>query len=281
MVFVLVFLSSWVAFICLADRKRFREIFTTSLMAMVLGLTSDLIIEYVPIWHYQDPVVPTLLIKVLDDFGLYFVVSYLYIQFLPVTFKKWLLYTLLWTLSCISFETIMLKSGRMQHEMGWSLWSSYVADWVILGFLTTYHLWSSHSRAENAIVYDMADIVCVKDAQGRWMVANHAVLSLLQLQETSYRGKTDLELAEMNEFHRETFKLFREHDKKTWENGLPCRYQLLIPQPSGPAFLEVTKVPTFDAKGNRKGMLVLARHVPGPINSQGRSLLKPAVLKSL
>lgn len=273
MVFMLVFLFSWTAFFCLFQRKRFREILPTSLLAMVLGLTSDVITNSYPFWTYVDGKLPHAVISILDDYGLYFVVSYLYIQFLPSTFRKWWLYTFCWTLACLTFEFLYVKSGHMIHRYGWSLLSSYFADWVILGSLTCVHLWLVHgmkskqahpAQQPHAMPnYDVSKMICYKDAKGRLLAANEQLTALLQERGVSYYGKTDQEIAEANEQLREAFLSCRDTDRITWETGVPCHFTGGMPNSNGEMMtMEVTKVPTYDTDGQRMGIYVLERMMP-------------------
>jgi PAS domain-containing protein len=46
----------------------------------------------------------------------------------------------------------------------------------------------------------MPDIVCFKDAGGRWLVANDFAIALFGLEGVDYIGRPDLELAEYSPF---------------------------------------------------------------------------------
>ncbi len=119
------------------------------------------------------------------------------------------------------------------------------------------------------------DCIFFKDAEGRWLVANRAALSLFELDGFDYRGRTDRELAGVNEFYREAFLTCLETDRKAWEKGSLYREEETIPRPDGPpVVLDVIKVPLFFPDGSRKALVVLGRDITRNKNSE--SLLRQA-----
>ncbi|UOF89990.1 hypothetical protein LSG31_19305 [Fodinisporobacter ferrooxydans] len=148
MFYILVFLASWIAFLIFGNKKRFRELYTNSLIAMIMSLTSDVIASIYPFWFYNDPKthIPKLIVELLDDFGIYPVIAYLYVQFLPETLRKWFLYTFLWTTGGILTEYFMIRNEYIVYKLGWSLSWSYVSNWIIFGILTGHHVWSSKKQ---------------------------------------------------------------------------------------------------------------------------------------
>ena len=112
------------------------------------------------------------------------------------------------------------------------------------------------------LINAMPDIVCFKDAGGRWLEANDFDLKLFQLEGVDYRGKTDSELAAFSSFYREAFLGCEATDELAWKKGTLSRVDEVIPCPDGSSkTFDIIKVPTFDAQGNRKGLIVMGRDV--------------------
>lgn len=106
------------------------------------------------------------------------------------------------------------------------------------------------------------DIVCFKDASGKWLEANEAMLQTFELTQAEYRGKTDLELSKLNDFYREEFCNCHQTDEMAWNReDLSCLEEY-IPRSDGTIkIFEVIKVPLFTNEGNRKGIVVLGRDI--------------------
>lgn len=145
MTYTLVFVTSWISFILFADKKRFRELHVTCLVAMVMSLGSDVITNCYPLWLYNDPDThfPNIAIELLDDLGLYPVLAYIYIQHVPKGIKKWPVYTFFWTIGGCVIEFILTEKGYLKYHHGWNLICSCAADWVIFAILSIHHLAAS------------------------------------------------------------------------------------------------------------------------------------------
>jgi hypothetical protein len=93
--------------------------------------------KYFPLWSYKDP--DSVMTYVIDDFGMYLVVPYLFIQWLPVkrTPLKMLAYWFLWTGITISIERIFITTNHMSYHKFWTSGHSYLSDWLL--FLLFYH----------------------------------------------------------------------------------------------------------------------------------------------
>jgi PAS domain S-box-containing protein len=112
------------------------------------------------------------------------------------------------------------------------------------------------------LINAMPDIVCFKDGKGRWLEANWFDLNLFQLENVEYKGKTDKELAEFSPFYKEAFLGCELSDEEAWGKGILSRRDEVIPRPDGTELtFDVIKIPSFDASGNRAGMLVIGRDI--------------------
>lgn len=108
----------------------------------------------------------------------------------------------------------------------------------------------------------MPDIVCFKDGKGRWQLANAFDLKLFGLEHVDYRGRTDRELAQYQDFYREAFLGCEASDEAAWQAGQMVRAEEAIPTPGGPVkIFDIIKVPLFYPDGSRKGLVVVGRDI--------------------
>ncbi len=130
------FAIEWLIWLIFADKKRWRELLPVSFFAALLGTTTDIITNYIPLWSYDsnNSFIPYLL----NNWGLCIVFTYLFIQWLPQhqTFWSMFLYWFIWAAVAIAIELIHVKTGHMNYHNGWSPLISYVADWIL--FLILY-----------------------------------------------------------------------------------------------------------------------------------------------
>ena len=112
------------------------------------------------------------------------------------------------------------------------------------------------------IINASPDVVCLKDGQGRWMEANKSCQRLFDLDETGYRGKTDVELAAVTRSHRETLLALHADDEAVWQRGVVTRGEMVIPMPdSRPLVYDTLKVPLFNPDGSRKWLVMMGRDI--------------------
>jgi hypothetical protein len=154
--FIAIFLASWIAFLLFADRSKWRQFVPACLMAMVLSLTTDVIVATnLKLWTYHDPtgwILQDDFVHLLDDFGIYPVVTYLFLQHYPFAKNRLqqFMYFVYWTTFAIMVEYAHHIFGLMKHANGWSHLHSYIADWVLLFslflFYKTYNREPNESR---------------------------------------------------------------------------------------------------------------------------------------
>ncbi len=106
------------------------------------------------------------------------------------------------------------------------------------------------------------DPMFLKDGEGRWLEVNAAAVDLFELQGIDYRGKTDLELAELQPAYRDALVYCRNSDEAAWGKGATSRGEEAIPRSDGCLRLfDVIKVPLFAPDGRRQGLVVLGREI--------------------
>ncbi len=113
------------------------------------------------------------------------------------------------------------------------------------------------------IIDSIPEIICVKDGQGRWMLANAFDLRLFNLQHVNYRGKTDAELAEYTSpMYRQAFLACKKSDDRAWTKKAPIRSNEIIPVADGiPRVMDVYKIPLFHRNGERRALIVVGRDI--------------------
>lgn len=133
------FIISWVIWFIFADKKRWREIFPVCTFSLLLGAMTDTIMHHYKLWEYDDD--GSILPYMVNEFGVYTVFTYLFIQHLPKDrmFKKNLVYWLVWTVMAVAIEWIYLKTGHIEYKKWWNMGWSYFADWILLWLFYQYH----------------------------------------------------------------------------------------------------------------------------------------------
>ncbi len=138
------FIVSWICFFVFADKKRFAEISPTCLIAMYLAVTSDMMTNIYPLWEYPASTKTLIFFRhVLHDIGIYPVVTYLFLQTLPrkQTFSTVALHIFYWSILAILIEWAAVKTGNMKHNLWWSFYCSYLADWILFLLFFSHHKW--------------------------------------------------------------------------------------------------------------------------------------------
>ncbi|HOI33562.1 MAG TPA: PAS domain-containing protein, partial [Bacteroidales bacterium] len=106
------------------------------------------------------------------------------------------------------------------------------------------------------------DIICFKDAKGRWLEANQADLELFSLTGVDYKMKTDAELADFSPTHKDALNNCMASDEIAWQKRKISRGDEEIPGPDGlMRTYDVYKIPLFNADDTTKGLIVLGRDI--------------------
>ena len=106
------------------------------------------------------------------------------------------------------------------------------------------------------------DIICLKDGEGRWLLANQYDLELFGLMGVDYQGKTDAELAPFSPFCTTALLTCGASDELTWQAGGLQRYEETVPRPDGSDItFDIIKLPVFEPDGSRKTMVVVGRDI--------------------
>lgn len=132
--FIVRFILSWLVWLIFADKRRWRSLGLTGVFAALLGSVADIVTNRYPFWEYSDGINP-LFIDISDNFSIYIVATYLFIQWLPRSraVARMFAYWFAWTTLTVTIEWLHLATGHMRYGLGWSLFHSYVADWILFG----------------------------------------------------------------------------------------------------------------------------------------------------
>jgi len=112
------------------------------------------------------------------------------------------------------------------------------------------------------LIDGIPDIICLKDAAGRWLIANQACRQLFQLTEEEYLKKSNEELARIHGHFSQVFLEGKEMGELAWKQGKAYRREQVIKTVSGEEIIfEVAKIPVFHPDGSRKGLVNIGHDV--------------------
>jgi len=129
-------LTIWLIF---ADKKMWRELLPVCFLGSLLGETSDSITHHYLLWEYDYNT--SVLPELLNNWVLYIVVIWLFIQWLPTkrTLGRMFGYWFMWTAVALAIERIHLKTGHIIYYQWWNMYCSYIVDWVLFSIFYLYY----------------------------------------------------------------------------------------------------------------------------------------------
>ncbi len=131
LVWILGFILSWLFWLTLANKKRWKEIIAVSIFASWLSLIVEAWMHYVyQLWSYSGLAIVALLGNAL---GVYLVVPYFFIQLLPSerTQRNMFIYIFFLTGFAILFEFFHWYFLKIEYHLWWNIGCSYIADWIL------------------------------------------------------------------------------------------------------------------------------------------------------
>ncbi len=121
------------------------------------------------------------------------------------------------------------------------------------------------------LINALPEIVCFKDGEGRWLIANSFYLERFGLSGVDYRGKTAGELSQMTSCYDALLLESFETDRRAWESGRPTSFESRVTGADGvESVFDITKLPLFNPDGSRKGLVVVGRDVTESRHSAAR-----------
>jgi two-component system sensor histidine kinase VicK len=143
------------------------------------------------------------------------------------------------------------------------------------------------SEQLQCLINAMPDIVCFKDSQGHWKIANQAMIQLFQLEEIDYQGKTNSQLAaEIESYHgrsdyRETLIQCEKTDEIAWSKGTISYSEVMVRSENGsPRSFDVIKVPLFHPDGSRNAIVIIGRDVSDRKQAEAAKMLLASIVES-
>ncbi|MBP1934239.1 CBO0543 family protein [Ammoniphilus resinae] len=139
------FVISWICFFVFADKKKIIYFYPTCLLATYFSAAVDfLFTEHYPLWDYPHGTkMQTYIYHLMQQFGIYPVVTYLFLQTIPKRKTKFKLirHIFYWTLLAIFIEWLAITTHFMEHMKWWNLGYSYTADWLLFFLFYGHFRW--------------------------------------------------------------------------------------------------------------------------------------------
>ncbi len=112
------------------------------------------------------------------------------------------------------------------------------------------------------LINSVPDIICFKDGEGRWLIANDADLKLFNLEGVDYVGKKDSDLAAFSPFYYDAFMGCEQSDEVAWNVKGISRGVEIIPSPEEEDYIyDIIKVPIFNEDNTRNALVVFGRNI--------------------
>jgi PAS domain S-box-containing protein len=112
------------------------------------------------------------------------------------------------------------------------------------------------------LIQNIPDAIIFKDGNKRWLEANKAAISLFDLENVDYRGKTAEELFEWSSGYEKLSETSGQTDEVAFKLEATLSMEENIPPfDENMKTYEFTKVPLFHSDGSRKGMIVIGRDI--------------------
>lgn len=109
------------------------------------------------------------------------------------------------------------------------------------------------------------DLICFKDAKGRWLLANQAMIDLFGVQQEDLIGKRDNELPWISPFHDYAFWKGKNNRQK--DNVF--RTDKVVPVPDGEVRIyDVIEMPLFNDSGEVKGFIGIGRDITERVRAE-------------
>lgn len=124
------------------------------------------------------------------------------------------------------------------------------------------HAVQESEKRLSTLIEAAPDAIYFKDGKGRWQVVNTAGLQAFNLQHAGWKGKTDLQLGELQPQLREAHAACFSSDEKAWQQGRAVQItEELIDASGNTHYFDVSKIPLFTPSGEREGLVIIGRNV--------------------
>ncbi len=104
------------------------------------------------------------------------------------------------------------------------------------------------------------DIICIKDGNGKWLMANEALMNRLNLGIKELKNKTNTEISSKYPHLAEPMYRFSQTDEIAWSNqNTNITEETLKGENNIIYFFEIIKVPVYHSDGKRKALVIIGR----------------------
>jgi PAS domain S-box-containing protein len=107
------------------------------------------------------------------------------------------------------------------------------------------------------------DVICYKDSEGKWLLANKATLDLYQIPHDKYYGKTDAQIAEIaHPKYRQLIRNWNLSDNLIWQdNKVYQSIEHLTDIDENTHTFDLLKIPLFHKDGSKKAIAIIGRDI--------------------
>ena len=113
------------------------------------------------------------------------------------------------------------------------------------------------------MIASIPDVVQVKDANGRWVLANDAALRYFQIEHLDWQGKTDAEIHALTP-RKTTRDGIQDQaiEKQVWQERRPIRVIEVVPDGNAASrYFDIIKSPLWDEADQAKHLVVVGRDI--------------------
>ncbi|MCF7971510.1 MAG: EAL domain-containing protein [Methylococcaceae bacterium] len=144
---------------------------------------------------------------------------------------------------------------------------------VFLAFVALAFVALSHAREVTAelllskqlfqsMIESIPDAIFLKDSQSRWLATNEAAKQLFRLNEITWQGQAEMELAALRPEFRAVHEKCLLDDTAAWNAGKLTIFEETITDEQGnKSHFEVRKNPSFNASGQAQNLLIIGRNI--------------------
>ncbi len=121
---------------------------------------------------------------------------------------------------------------------------------------------AANEELQRTLLNASPDLIFFKDGQGRWLLANEAALTLFQLNNVNYQGKTDSELSVYTPYFKDILLYCKQTDQQAWDQHSTFIAEESLITPAGEHVVcEVTKTPLYHPDGSPKALVIISRNI--------------------
>ena len=129
---------------------------------------------------------------------------------------------------------------------------------------------AENERLVRLLIDASPDVIIIKDAANRWLLANQAALDLFHLEGLPWWGRDDDALSELTDpSFRDAFYHCQQSDQRAWAAGeMRQETEVVVSLEGDEQVFDTIKQPVFDADGRRHALIVIARDITTQLRTQ-------------